>query len=123
MAKFDKEKIIEQLEFLKNLPQVKEVKALKKRFELELQRLEEKIKPKKEIPEFTEIIKEQKRINANVKRSNYMKHKWGYLKQIYDNYPEIREKYKIKELFSMYSRRRKGQKVPVGDVYWQNPSL
>jgi GTPase len=123
MTKFDKEKILEQLKSLKKLPQVKEVKALKKRFELELQRLEEKIKPEKEIQEFAEISKEQKRINANVKRSKYMKHGWGYLKQMYDNYPELRGQYKIKEIFSMYAKRRKGQKVPIGDVYWQTISL
>jgi hypothetical protein len=65
-----KEKILDQLESLKNLPRVKEVKALKKRLELELQKLEEKIKHDKVIPEFTEIAKEQREINANVRRSS-----------------------------------------------------
>jgi hypothetical protein len=122
MANFEKEKILDQLESLKNLPQVKEVRALKKRLELELQRLEEKIKPEKVIPEFTEIVKEQKRINANVRRSSFMKKKWNYIRQIYSNYPEIRKSYGLRAIFSMYSKRKKGENIPIGDVYWQNPS-
>lgn len=122
MATFEKEKILEQLESLKNLPQIKEVKALKKRLKVELERFVEKVKPEKELPEFVEIAKEQKRINANVKRSSFMKKKWNYIRQIYSNYPEIRKNYGLRAIFSMHSKRKKGQKIPIGDVYWQNPS-
>ena len=122
MTDFKKEKIIEQLESLRALPQVKEVRQLKKRLELELERITEKIKPEQVIPEFTEIAKEQKRINANVRRSNFMKKKWNYIRQIYGNYPEVRKNYGLRAIFSMYSKRKKGEKIPIGDVYWQNPS-
>src|SRR5438445_5568196 len=122
MTNFEKEKILELLNYLKNIPQAKEVKALKKRLEVELLRLAEKIKPEKELPEFVEIAKEQKRINANVKRSSFMKKKWNYIRQIYFNYPEIRKNYSLRAIFSMYSKRKKGEKIPIGDVYWQNPS-
>lgn len=122
MATFEKEKILEQLESLKNLPQIKEVKALRKRLEVELERFVEKVKPEKELLEFVEIVKEQKRINANVKRSSYMKKKWNYIRQIYFNYPEVSKNYGLRDIFSMYSKRKKGEKIPIGDVYWQNPS-
>lgn len=117
MATFKKEKILEQIESLKNLPQIKEVKALRKRLEQELERLTERVKP-----EITEIPKEEKQIQANIKRSRFMKKKWNYLRQIYSNYPEIRKTHGLREIFSMYSKRKKGQKIPIGDVYWQNPS-
>jgi len=122
MANFEKEKILEQLGSLKNLPQIKEVKALKKRLELELERITEKIEPEKSIPDFTEITKEQKRINANVRRSSFMKKKWNYIRQIYSNYPEVRKNYGLRAIFVMYSKRKKGENIPIGDVYWQNPS-
>lgn len=118
MITFEKQKILDQLQSLKNLPQVKEVKALRKRLEQELERLNETIKPEKK-----EIPKEEKQIIANARRSSYMKKKWNYVRQIYFNYPEISEKYGLREIYSMYSKRRKGQKVPISDVYWQNPSL
>ena len=117
MTTFEKEKILEQIESLKNLPQIKEVKALRKRLEQELERLADKIKP-----EIAEIPKEEKQIQANIKRSSFMKKKWNYLRQIYSNYPEIRKNYGLREIFSMYSKRKKGQKIPIGDVYWQYPS-
>jgi ABC-type Zn uptake system ZnuABC Zn-binding protein ZnuA len=117
MTKFDKEKIVEQLESLKNLPQIKEVKSLRKRLEKELEKLADKIKP-----EIAEIPKEQRQIQANIKRSGYMKKKWNYIRQLYANYPEIRKQYGLRDIFQMYSKRKKGQKIPIGDVYWQNPS-
>lgn len=122
MTNFERNKILEQLNSLRNLPQIKEVKALKKRLQQELERLEEKRKLVKAIPEFTEIAKEQKKINANVKRSRFMKKKWNYIRQIYSNYPEIRKTHGLRAIFSMYSKRKKGEKIPISDVYWQNPS-
>ena len=118
MASFDKDKLSKQIKVLSDLPQIKEVKALKKRLERELERLTEKIKPEKK-----EIPKEEKQILANARRSSYMKKKWNYIRQIYFNYPEISEKYGLREIYSMYSKRKKGQDVPIGDVYWQTPSL
>jgi hypothetical protein len=118
MTTFEKQKILDQLQSLKTLPQVKEVKALKKRLEKELERINETIKPEK-----IEVSKEEKQIIANARRSSHMKKKWNYVRQIYFNYPEISENYGLREIFLMYSKRRKGQKIPIDDVYWQNPSL
>ncbi len=117
MTTFEKEKILEQLDSLKNLPKIKEVKALRKRLEKELEKFAEKVKP---LPK--EISKEEKQIQANLRRSLFMKKKWNYVRQIYFNYPEISEKYGLREIYSMYSKRRRGEDVPIGDVYWENPS-
>ncbi|MGI0094396.1 MAG: hypothetical protein ACREA8_09870, partial [Nitrosotalea sp.] len=105
-----------QLESLKNLPKIKEVKALRKRLELELERLDKKIKP--------EIIppKEDKQKQANARRSSFMKGVWRVARLMYFNYPEIHEKYTIRDVFLMYFKRRRGGDVPIGDVYWQNIS-
>jgi len=63
MTTFDKEKIIEQLRSLKNLPRIKEVKALRQRLERELERFTEK-------PVIQEIPDKEISISANVRRSS-----------------------------------------------------
>ena len=108
------EKILKDLSTLK---QFKEVKALKKKLILDLKRITKKVQPRAPKVPF-----EEKQIQANVKRSSYMKKKWNYVKQIYANFPEIRKQYGLREIFQMYSKRRAGESVPIGDVYWQNPS-
>ena len=117
MVKIDKKKIEKLLKDLANLPQIKEVKALRKRFSQDLEKIS-----KKEKPVITKVPDEEKIARANAKRSSYMKKKWNYIRQIYSNYPEVRKEHGLRELYSMYSKRKKGQDVPIGDVYWQNPS-
>lgn len=117
MTTFEKENVLKQLG-LKNLPKVKEVKALQKRLELELERLDRKIKPK--IPKTTNEDKQKK---ANARRSSFMKGVWRVARLIYFNYPEIHKQYSIRDVFLMYFKRRSGGDVPIGDVYWQNISL
>lgn len=106
MATFEKEKLLEQLESLKNLPKYKEVKALKKRLEMELARLEKE-----------PIVKEPKS-SKNQKLSKSLKHHFRYLRMIRNNFPDL----SWKELRKEFSKKRKGEKSSIPDVIWQNPS-
>lgn len=108
------EKILRDLSTLK---QFKEVKALKKKLTQDLDKI-----TKKEKPAIQKVSTQEKQILANARRSSFMKKKWNYIRQLYANYPEIRKQYGLREIFSMYSKRKKGQQIPIGDVYWQNPS-
>ena len=108
MATFDKEKIIEQLESLNNLPQVKEVKALRQRLERELERFAEKQVEK--IPETTG--------SANVKRSSKLSRYWRYVRLVRDNFPNL----KVKQIRSQLKKRQQGGESDIPDAVWQNPS-
>jgi len=108
MANFEKEKILEQLESLKNLPQVKEVKALKQRLEKELERLA----PKKEIA----VIPKTKIIN--IKRSSKLSRYWRYIRLVRDNFPNL----KVKQIRRQLKKRKQGEKSDIPDAVWQNPS-
>jgi hypothetical protein len=116
MVKFDKEKLNELLNLLGSVPKIKEVTELSKRLLKEKEKIESKIIPIPEVPI------EQKRIEANQKRSTFMKGVWDFTKLIYDNYPQLREQFTIRDLFSQYFARRRGEDVSISDVFWQNPS-
>jgi len=115
MVSFDLDKINSLLEELKNLPKIKEIRELTKRLTKEKKRLVPKAEPIK-------VPAEQRQLEANLRRSTLMKKKWNYIRQVWSNYPEIREKFGLKELFSQFHKRRKGKDVAVDDVFWQNPS-
>ena len=116
MVKFDTDRLDELLDLLGKVPKIKEVTELSKRLLQEKEKIE--FKPI-EIPKLT---KEQIRIDANQKRSSFMKGAWDFVKLIYDNYPQLREQFTIKDLFSQYFARRRGEDVTISDVFWQNPS-
>ena len=116
MVKFDTDKLDELLKLLGSVPKLKEVKELSKRL------LKEKKKIKTKSVTTPKVPVEQKRIEANQKRSEFMKGVWDYAKLIFDNYPQLREKFTIRDLFSQYFARRRGEDVSISDVFWQNPS-
>lgn len=107
MTKLDKDEIIRQLENLKNLPKIKEVKALRQRLERELQRLEG-IGP----------ITRQVSKSRSQKISQSLKKHYRYLRMIRNNFPDI----KWKDLRKEYSRKQKGEESDIPDFVWQNPS-
>jgi len=115
LVSFDLDKINSLLEELKNLPKIKEIRQLAKRLTKE----KEKLLPKEPTVTPTPV---QRKIDANLRRSTLMKKKWNYIKQIWANYPEIRKKFGLRDLFIQFHQRRKGQDVAVDDVFWQNPS-
>jgi len=108
LAIFDKNRILDQLESLKNLPQIKEVKALRQRLEKELARFEEK----------EPIVKEVSKSTRDQKISQALKHHFRYLRLIRNNFPDL----KWIDLRREYSKKRKGEESNIPDVVWQNPS-
>lgn len=108
MTKFDKEKILDQLENLKNLPKIKEVKALRHRLEKELKKFEG-IEP---------TVKQVSKSSRGQKISQSLKHHFRYLRLIRNNFPDL----KWNELRKEYSKKRKGDDSNIPDFVWQNPS-
>ena len=117
MVSFDLEKINQILDELKQLPKLREVRELQQRLTKEKVRI---TKTKK--PQVPTLGLEQTKANANIRRSILMKKKWAYIKLIYDSYPILRKQFSIRDVFSMFHKRRRGEDVSIGDVFWQNPS-
>jgi hypothetical protein len=111
MVSLDVNKVKEQLESLKNLPNLKEVIALRKRLQSELKILSAKEESKIEIIKFTGLTRNQK-------ISKTLKKRFRYLRLIRNQFPEI----SWLDLRREFSRREKGQDSKVPDVVWQNPS-
>ena len=111
MVLFDKEKLAEQLRALKELPQIKEVTALRHRLEKELERLSQTLVEEK-------IPKQVIEVTSNAKRSSKLSRYWRYVKLIHDSYPNL----KLKEIRSQLKKRQQGQESDIPDAVWQNPS-
>ncbi len=111
MVSFDANKVLESLESLKNLPNVKEVVALRKRLEKQLGIFEKQQKSKVDIIEFTGLTRGQK-------ISRTLKKRFRYLRLIRNQFPEI----SWLDLRREFSRREKGLDSEIPDVVWQNPS-
>ena len=102
--------ILDQLKGLK----IKEAISLRKRLNKEKQKITVPI-PK---PEFVAPDMD----SANKKRSSFMKGVWRYIKLVRDTYPELREQFTPRQMFSQFFARRRGEDVDINDVFWQNPS-
>ena len=89
---------------------IKEAVSLRKRLTKEKQKLETQIKIQKP------------KSDPNKKRSSFMKNVWRYIKLLRDTYPELRDKFTSRQMFSQYFARRRGEDVDINDVFWQNPS-
>ena len=92
----------------------KEAVSLRKRLRLE----KKKIAAPKPAPTITVVDKTL----ANKRRSNFMKGVWNYVKLLRDTYPDLREQFTPRQMFSQYFARRRGEDVDINDVFWQNPS-
>jgi len=108
MVSFNLDKLKEQLENLKQLPNIKEVVALRKRLQKEQKRITKPVTPKITIP----------KVDANVKRSTKLQRYWRYVKLIRDNFPNL----KTNKIRSQLKQRQQGQEVEIPDAVWQNPS-
>ena len=109
----DVDKINSLLDQLKGL-KIKEAVSLRKRLRKEKQKITVP-KPKKE-------FKVSDVSDANKKRSNFMKGVWRLIKLLRDTYPDLREEFTPRQMFSQYFARRRGEDVDINDVFWQNPS-
>ena len=111
MVSLDVNKISEQLESLKNLPNLKEVIALRKRLQKELTALESVTAPEIEVIQFPKVTRAQK-------ISKTLKKRFRYLRLIRNQFPDV----PIRELNKQLTRRQKGLDTDIPDVAWQNPS-
>ena len=107
MVSFNLDKLKEQLENLKQLPNIKEVVALRKRLTKEKSKL---------IPK--EVLKVVRIQSANVQRSSKLQRYWRYVKLIRDNFPDNT----VKEIRKQLTVRQQGQETDIPDAVWQNPS-
>lgn len=112
MAKFDKEKILEQLDSLKNLPQIKEVKALRQRLENELARFTQVKEVIKQVPSAT------KGELANLKRSSKAQRYWRFIKLAKDQRPDL----STLEVRRQWKKRKETGISDIPDATWQNLS-
>ncbi len=109
MVSFDLDKLREQLENLKLLPNIKEVVALRKRLAKELE---------KSIPKIKKVVAPIPTITRGKKISVALKKHFRYLRLIRDNFPDLT----FGQLRKEFSRRRKGLETEIPDAVWQNPS-
>ena len=110
MVSFNLDKLKEQLENLKQLPNIKEVVALRKRLRKELQKVTPKIKKVAVVP--TPTVTRGEKISVALKKH------FRYLRLIRDNFPDLT----FAQLRKEFSRRRKGLESEIPDAVWQNPS-
>ncbi len=110
MVSFNLDKLKEQLENLKQLPNIKEVVALRKRLVKELEKVTPKIK--KEVVAPTPTVTRGEKISVALKKH------FRYLRLIRDNFPDLT----FAQLRKEFSRRRKGLESEIPDAVWQNPS-
>ena len=108
MVKFDIDKLDEILNSLKKIPNIKEVRELRKRLKKEQQKIVTPAPPTTVAP----------KINANVKRSTKLQRYWRYVKLIRDNFPNL----KTNQIRKQLKERRQGEVVDIPDAIWQNPS-
>ena len=108
MVKFDIDKLGEILNSLKKIPNIKEVRELRKRLQKEQKRITKPVVPKIIIP----------KVDSNVKRSTKLQRYWRYVKLIRDNFPNL----KTNEIRSQLKQRQQGNEVDIPDAVWQNPS-
>jgi len=111
MVSLDVNKVREHLESLKDLPNLKEVVALRKRLTKELEILSEKAESKIEVTEFPKVTRAEK-------ISKTLKKQFNYLRQIRNNFPDI----SWIELRREFTRRRKGLDSKIPKAIWENPS-
>ncbi len=109
MASFDLDKLREQLENLKLLPNIKEVVALRKRLAKELE---------KSIPKIKKVVAPTSTATRGEKISSGLKKHFRYIRLIRDNFPDLT----FGQLRKEFSRRRKGLETEIPDAVWQNPS-
>jgi len=100
-----KDKLLKQLDALKIFPDNKLVKQLKNQIKTKLKKLET-IKPAKTKPD------------PNLVRSNKLKKYHNYIRQIRNNFPDL----KYNQIRKQFAKRKKGTDVSIPDAVWQNPS-
>ncbi len=105
MSKNDKDKLLKQLDALKIFPVNKLVRELKNQIKTKLKKLET-------------VIPEKPKKDPNISRSNKLKRYHNYIRQIRNNFPDL----KYNQIRKQFAKRKKGSDVSIPDAVWQNPS-
>ena len=111
MVSFDVNKLREQFDSLKNLPNIREVISLRKRLTSELDKL-----TKQTVGETKPVV--DKKILANIKRSSKLRNYHRYMRLIHDNFPEL----SYSQIRKQFAQRKQGSESDIPDAVWQNPS-
>ena len=101
----NKDKLLKQLDALKIFPNTKLVKELKNQIKNNLKKLET-------------IIPKKPKLDPNISRSNKLKRYHNYIRQIRNNFPDL----KYNQIRKQFSKRKQGTNVSIPDAVWQNPS-
>lgn len=109
-----KSRLVKQMNSLKDIPNFKEVQALRNRLQKEIDKLNLSAKS---IVKSSGIPKELIKQNANKKRSILMKRNWRFWKLAAD-----RTGLKVSEVRKDAKNRRKGFDSKIPDAIWQNLS-
>ncbi len=105
MVRFDLDKLTELLRTLKDVPNIREVKELRKRLVKEQKRII-KTKPK--------VVHKVITVTRSVKLKKYHR----YMRLIRDNFPNL----SYNQIRKQFSKKKQGQDVSIPDAVWQNPS-
>jgi len=104
MVRFALDKLTELLRSLKGAPNIKEVKALRKRL----------VKEQKKIIKTTAKVPKVITATRSVKLKKYHR----YMRLIRDNFPNL----SYNQIRKQFSKKKQGQDVSIPDAVWQNPS-
>ena len=101
----NKDELLKQLDALKIFPNNQLVRELRNQIKNKLKKFET-IKSKKPKPD------------PNIIRSNKLKRYHNYIRQIRNNFPDL----KYNQIRKQFAKRKKGNDVSIPDAVWQNPS-
>ena len=104
MVKESKEKLLEHLNALNDFPNNKLVRQLRNQIKTKIERFKK-----------TPVIALK---NVNLSRSNKLKRYHNYIRQIRNNFPDL----KYNQIRTQFAKRKKGSDVSIPDAVWQNPS-
>jgi len=104
------QKLKDRLNALKIFPNNKEVKILRNRIKKQLTNLQRKQDKKQN--------KSKDKKDANQSRSGKLRRHHNYIRQIRNNFPNL----KYNEIRAELAKRRQGKPSKIPDVIWQNPS-
>jgi hypothetical protein len=112
----DKNKIQKQLDALKEFPNTKTVRKLRKELQNKLARLESR--PKKARQMQLPVSRREVQRQANLARARKVHKYHNYIKQIQKNYPNLT----YSQIRKQFADRKRGKQTKIPDVIWRNPS-
>lgn len=107
-----RDKLLKRLDALKLFPNNNEVRILRSRIQQQLKRIE------KQIANVTVITIPKVQHVKSTKRSSKLAKYWRYIRLIRNNFPDLT----ISEIRKQFTKRRRGEQVPIPGAVWDNAS-